>query len=252
MASAMDTAALSREERIRMSPFDTENEIVFFLPIPGWPQALFQGDFGYRCGRLLIDDRPVLSAASRAELEGGVRRLLAPYGEVEMRLVPVGARHDVCVTVAGRPARRASDLRARPSRSAWIHACQALAGSGAGFAASWLYLQKAAALGSDWALKMGDHMAGWHFLLTCTLFPASVWGQRTGIRVVQGVSLLFFFIHAGIAIANIGPLDPSEPNGVWIAGLSAVSGLLFLVAAMYGNRAYRDMDPVRALRGDNA
>jgi hypothetical protein len=227
-----------------------ENEIVFFLPVPGWPRAVFQSDFGHRGGRLLVGDAVVLSATTRAELERGVRTSIAPYGDVEMRLVPAGTRHDVRLTVAGRHARRASELRARPSRSAWVHACQALAGSAAGFAASWLYLQKAALLDSAWALKMGQHMAGWHLLLTCTLFPASVWGQRTGIRVVQGASLLFFFIHAGIAIANLGPSDPSEPNDVWIAGLNAVSGILFLVAAIYGNRAWRDMDPVRALRDD--
>jgi len=227
---------------------DTENEIVFFLPTPGWPRAVFQGDFGYRHGRLLVGDAVVLSAATRAELERGVQTNVMPYGEVEMRLVPSGTHREVCVSVAGRPARRASELRARPSRSAWIHACQALAGSGVGFVASWLYLQKAAVLGSEWALKMGQHMAGWHLLLTCTLFPASVWGQRTGIRVVQGVSLLFFFIHAGIALANLAPSDPSEPNDASIAALNAMSGLLFLLAAVYGNRARRDMDPVRALR----
>jgi hypothetical protein len=229
-----------------------EHEVVFYLPLPGWPRALFQSDFTYAGGRLLIDGVPVLSAATRAELERGVRGDLPPHGGVEMRLVPAGTGHDVCVTAGGRRARRESELRARPSRSAWMHACQALAGSGAGFAASWLYLQKAAELGSDWALKMGDHMAGWHLLLTCTLFPASVWGQRTGIRAVQWVSLLFFLIHAGIALANVGSSDPSEPNDAWIAGLNAASGLLFLVAAIYGWRAYRDMDPVRALRRGDA
>ena len=95
-------------------------------------------------------------------------------------------------------------------------------------------------------------MAGWHLLLTLTLFPASVWGQRTGIRVVQGVSLMVFLIHAGIAIANLGPPEPGEPTDAWIASLNAASGLLFLVTALYGRRAYRDMDPGSALRGGRA
>ena len=69
---------------------------------------------------------------------------------------------------------------------------------------------------------------------------------------MQGVSLLFFLIHAGIAIANLGPSDPTEPNDAWIAGLNALSGILFLIAAIYGNRAYRDMDPVAALRSGRA
>lgn len=230
-----------------------ENEIAFLLPLPGWPQATFQGDFSYQSGRLLIDGAPVLSATTRAELERGVRKILpAAHAEVAMQLVGGGTRHDLRVTVDGRPGRRVDSLRARPSRSAWIHACQALAGSAAGFAASYLYLQKAAALHSEWALKMGNHMAGWHLLLTFTLFPASVWGQRVGIRAVQWVSLLFFLIHAGIAIANLGPSDPTEPDDAWIAGLNALSGVLFLMAAIYGNRAYRDMDPVAAVRSGRA
>ena len=65
---------------------------------------------------------------------------------------------------------------------------------------------------------------------------------------MQWVSPLFFLIHAGLALANLGPSDAPEPNSPWIAGLNALSGLLFLVAAVYGNRAYRDMDPVAALR----
>jgi hypothetical protein len=88
---------------------------------------------------------------------------------------------------------------------------------------------------------MGLHMAGWHLLLTLTLFPASVWGQRIGIRVVQAVSLVFFLIHAGIATANLDMADPA------IAVLNALSGLLFGAATLYGQRAHRDMDPIRAL-----
>lgn len=230
-------------------PETAENEIAFLLPLPGWPRAVFQGDFSYRTGRLVVDGRAVLTATSRTQLERGVQgRTGAGAPVVEMKLVPVAAGHDLCITVDGRAATRESALRARPSRSAWIHACQALAGSGAGFAASYLYLVKAAVLGDVWALKMGRHMAGWHLLLTCTLFPASVWGRRVGIRAVQWMSLLFFLIHAGIAVANLGPGEAVDRRDTWIAALNALSGILFLVAALYGNRAYRDMDPVEALR----
>lgn len=225
------------------------NRIVFLLPRPGWPTAVFESDFAYRGGRLLIGDTVALEAATRAQLEQGVARV--PPGETDefaMRLDAADSRPRVSVTVGRRAARREDELRMRPSRSAWIHACQALAGSAAGFAASALYLHKAALLGSDWALKMGNHMAGWHLLLTCTLFPASVWGQRTGIRAVQATSLLFFLIHAGIALANLGPAAPGDPNDPSIAVLNALSGVLFLVTALYGQRAHRDMDPVAALR----
>jgi hypothetical protein len=230
-----------------------ENTIVFLLPLPGWPRAVFESDFGYRGGRLSVDGVTVASAATRADLERGVQ--VVPAGQtvaLTMQLDASGTHPRLAVHAGARPARREDELRARPSRSAWIHACQALAGSSAGFAASYLYLQKAAELGSEWAFKMGTHMAGWHLLLTFTLFPASVWGRRTGIRVVQGVSLMFFLIHAGIAVANLGPADPSDPSDPWIAGLNAMSGLLFLATALYGQRAYRDMDPVAALRAGRA
>ena len=227
----------------------TENTIVFYLPLPGWPRAVFEGDFAYQSGRLLRDGVTVLSAATRAELERGVRAV--PPGqsvELAMRLDGTGTSPQLAVLADGVPACREDELRVRPSRSAWTHACQALAGSGAGFVASWLYLQKATELGSEWAFKMGTHMAAWHLLLTLTLFPASVWGRRTGIRAVQGMSLMFFLIHAGIALANLGPADPTDPSSPAIAALNAVSGVLFLVATVYGQRAYRDMDPVAALR----
>ena len=74
------------------------------------------------------------------------------------------------------------------------------------------------------------------------LFPASVWGQRAGIRAVQVVSLVFFFIHAGIALANAGVSDPA------IAAFNAASGLLFGASTLVGQRAHRDMDPIRARR----
>jgi hypothetical protein len=138
-------------------------------------------------------------------------------------------------------ARREGRIWARPTRSAWTHAFIALAGSAAGFAASWFYLAKAHALHDEWAAKMGQHTAGWHLLLTFTLFPLSVWGQRPGIRAVQVASLVFFCIHAGMAIANS---DLGEPG---IAFFNAASGLLFLASVFYGNRAHRDMDPIAAL-----
>jgi hypothetical protein len=226
-----------------------EQEIVFRLPIDGWPPAVFEGPFGFDGGQLVAAGRPVLRAQSRADLERGVEGLLPQTGaRISMKLVPEGHGADIVVAVDDRPALRQDRLRARPTRSAWLHAILALAGSAAGFVASALYLRQATLLHSDWALKMGDHMAGWHLLLTFTLFPASVWGQRIGIRAVQGIALLFFLIHAGIAIANLGPGDPSDPTDGTIAFFNAASGALFLAAALYGNRAFRDMDPVEALR----
>ena len=122
----------------------------------------------------------------------------------------------------------------------------------AGFAASYLYLLKAGTLHTDWEVKMGQHMAGWHLLLTFTLFPASVWGQRLGIRAVQLVSALFFCIHLGIALANLGPAAVATPYDAGIAILNAASGTLFLLTVLYGFRAYRDMDPIAALRDGRA
>jgi hypothetical protein len=60
--------------------------------------------------------------------------------------------------------------------------------------------------------------------------------------------MLFFLIHVGIAIANVGAGDPADPLEGAIAFLNALSGVLFLATVLYGNRAWRDMDPVRALR----
>ena len=221
----------------------------FLLPLPGWPRAIFSSDFEYEGAELRLDDSVVLCAATRAILEQGVRGVLPTSGShVAMRL----ERNDrgtptVRVTIDDRPALGEDALRARPSRSAWIHASIALAASAAGFVASYLYLLRAASEEGDWALKMGRHMAGWHLLLVVTLFPASVWGQRVGIRAVQWTSALFFAIHAGIALANLGDGDASGHGGA-IAFFNALSGACFLAAVIYGNRAYRDMDPVAALR----
>lgn len=226
-----------------------DQEIVFQLPLDGWPDAVFECSFTYDGGTLRMDGRPLLRARSRAELERGIDALLMPGGaRIAMRLAPEGQGVGVAVTVDGRPALRRDALRARPTRSAWVHALLALGGSFAGFAASWLYLQRSDLLHDEWALKMGNHMAGWHLLLTFTLFPASVWGGRIGIRVVQWVAALFFAIHVGIAIANFGARDAGDPLEVWIALLNALSGVLFLATVVYGNRAWRDMDPVVALR----
>ncbi|MEP7123082.1 MAG: hypothetical protein ABJE95_19295 [Byssovorax sp.] len=216
--------------------------IAFRLPVDGWPRASFQSDFGFETARLETGGVTVLQAPTRAALEGGVTGTL-PGGEpCAMRLVTVDGALRIEVDAAGRRAPREDRVWARPTRSAWIHACLALAGSAAGFAASWFYLVRARALESAWAMKMGYHTAGWHLLLTLTLFPASVWGQRPGIRAVQLVSLVFFFIHAGIAVANSGPGDPA------IAFCNGLSGLAFLLSVAQGQRAYRDMDPIVALR----
>ena len=50
------------------------------------------------------------------------------------------------------------------------------------------------------------------------------------------VSGVFFAIHLGLALANV-------EEGPGIAVLNAASGLCFLVAVVYGQRAWTDMDP---------
>lgn len=219
-------------------------EHVFRLPLPGWPRAHFKSGFGHENARLTVDGARVLHAATREDLEAGVEGEL-PSGEiVAMQLTERG----LVVAAGGKRAVREDRVFAKPTRSAWLHAFIALFGSAAGFVASAFYLVKSSHLaGLDpmsalWAHKMGIHTAGWHLLLTFTLFPASVWGQRFGIRAVQVVSVVFFCIHAGIALANADLADPA------IAFFNALSGLLFGASAVYGQRAHRDMDPVRALR----
>ena len=237
----------------RMERPRPDREIAFQLPLDGWPEAVFEGSFSFDGGILVLDGRPVLRARSRAELERGVETVLLPGARrLAMRLVPEGQGVCVAVTVDGEAALRRDRLRARPTRSAWIHALLALGGSFAGFAASWLYLQRSELLHDAWALKMGNHMAAWHLLLTFTLFPASLRGGRIGIRVVQWVSALFFAIHVGIALSNVGAHDPADSLEGAIAFLNALSGALFLATVLYGNRAWRDMDPVRALREGRA
>lgn len=224
-----------------------ELEITIYLPLPGWPRAVIRTDYTYDGASLLVEGREVARAKRLVELEHGVAGKLASGEPVEMRLnTSDSGRHTFAVRVAGQLARLEDRLKAPPSRSAWVHATVALAASGAGFIASYLYLLRAQTEQGDWALKMGNHMAGWHLLLTFTLFPASVWGGRGAIRGVQFVSIVFFFIHLGIAIANIGSDDGGHTGA--IAFFNALSGILFLVASFYGNRAHRDMDPVEALR----
>jgi len=230
-----------------------ELEIGFLLPLPGSPRAVFEGDYSYEGGRLVLDGTTVLQAHSRYQLECGVASRLGPNDlPIRMWLTrSPQSRSSLHVVVDEQAAVREDSLRAKPSRSAWAHAGLALGASAAGFVASYLYLLRASTEQSEWALKMGDHMAGWHLLLTFTLFPASVWGQRIGIRIVQAVSLLFFFIHLGIALANLGP-DNGGGHGGAIAIFNGLSGLLFLAATLYGNRAYRDMDPATAWRAGRA
>ena len=231
----------------------SELQLSFRLPLAGWPRAVVETDYGYDGGQLSIDGVSVLSASCRRDLEDGLEVLLPAWNAtLYLQLVSANGTTDLQLRVDGKPALREDKLRARPVRAAWVHACLALAGSAFGFVASYLYLLKAAHLQSEWASKMGSHMAGWHLLLTFTLFPASVWGQRAGIRAVQFVSFLFFAIHAGIAIANVVSNDAADPGDEWIGGFNALSGILFLAATIYGNRAHRDMDPVAALLAGRA
>jgi hypothetical protein len=219
-----------------------ERTISFRLPLPGCPRAVFVTDYGLAGGRLLVEDTVVLEAPTRASLCQGIASTSLGPG----RLVCVRAVDDeVSVSVGGIEAVREDQLRAPPRRSAWVHAWLALGGSVFGFISSYLYLQRARDSGDAWALKMAGHMAAWHLLLSLTLFPASAWGQRLGIRAVQAASLLFLLIHAGIAIANLGQLRLG--NDLAIAIFNAASGVVFLAATLVGQRAHADMDPLRAL-----
>ena len=223
-----------------------ELDTAFRLPKDGWPRAVFQSDYGYRGGRLVVDGRPVLDVPSRQALARGVSTTLVTGERVTVTVVEVEGGDTIELTLDGEPAIAEQTIAAKPSRSAWIHAAIALLGSFAGFAGGYIYLVKAQTLADPWALKMAYHTAGWHLLLTLTLFPASVWGQRGGIRAVQLISLVFFCIHVGIAIANAGFPDSLHDGA--IAVLNALSGLLFLASVIYGQRAWRDMDPIQALR----
>lgn len=120
-------------------------------------------------------------------------------------------------------------------RRTWIHASMALAASGFGFVASYLYLERSHADSDPWAMKMALHMAAWHLLLVLLLFPTSLLGRKIGARVVQGVSAVFFLIHAGIAAANTNAASFAGV-GLWIAVFNALSGIFFLGAVLYSDR----------------
>ncbi len=223
--------------------------VVVPLDAEGRRQVVWESDYSFDGARLLVGDEEVACGRSREELERGL--VAHPFGEggAELRAVLEmdGSIPRVAVTLDGEPLAEEGNLRPRPSRSAWIHAFLALGASAAGFAASLLYFERADALASVHAFKMATHMAGWHFLLVVTLFPASVWGRRPGIRAVQATALLFFLIHAGIAAANLADPIPSDPTEFQIAFWNAASGIVFAVVVVYGQRAWRDMDPARAL-----
>lgn len=224
-----------------------ERRIGFRLPLPTHPHASFVSDFGMTHAKLLVDDHVLLEIGSReAMLRGAWTTLPGAQHTLEVRILEVEEEDDVHLLVDGVEALREDELSAPTSRSALIHGIVALVGSFFGFVASWLYVLRARSSGDAWAMKMAWHMAAWHLLLTLTLFPASVWGQRIGIRAVQVASLVFFCIHLGIAISNaVSP--PIVAEGPWIALLNASSGLAFLAAVLYGQRAHADMDPVGRL-----
>jgi hypothetical protein len=218
-----------------------ERRIAFRLSVPGMPRAVFVTDYGLRQGRLLVNGAIVLDAPSREVLAAGVSATLPGTD----RRVEVRARADeLLLSIDGVEARREEDLRAPTSRSAWIHGWIALAGSALGFMASYVYVLRARSQADPWSTQMAWHMAAWHLLLTLTLFPASVWGQRPGIRTVQAVSTLFFAIHVGLGLANLAASDLAR-EGPWVALLNMTSGLAFLAAILYGQRAFADMDPLR-------
>lgn len=223
--------------------------VVAVLPGENQGRVVFESDYTFADGRLFLADEEVACARSRGDLEQGIVAHPASLNgrELRARLVMEGVIPTVVVTLDGIELADVAELQPSPSRSAWLHAFIALGGSAAGFAASLLYLERADAVDSVHAFKMAYHMAGWHLLLVLTLFPASVWGRRAGIRSVQVVSAVFFCIHAGIALANIADPVPSDPTEFQIALWNAVSGALFLVCVFYGQRAWRDMDPLRAI-----
>jgi hypothetical protein len=225
---------MARTDRINMA----EHKLAFRLPMPGLPHAVFVTDYGLRRGHLLVEGVVVLDAPSHDMLSRGVWAVLPG---TDRRIAVQTLDGEVHLFLDGTEVRREEQLEAPTSRSAWIHGFIALGGSAFGFIASYLYVLRANALGDAWSMRMAWHMAAWHLLLTLTLFPASVWGQRIGIRAVQATSLVFFAIHLGIAISNSGG-EAAESGS--IAVLNALSGLAFLAAVVYGQRAHADMDPL--------
>ena len=230
------------------SGYVARRTLTFRLPLAGEPRARFETDWRFHGGRLMLDGRALVVAHTRQELTLGVEAAFAE-GTLTVILVERDGEDDLEVRFGDARAVVETSVTLKATRSAWIHAWIALAGSVAGFVSSVLYLHKAALLHSEWALKMGQHTLGWHLLLTLILFPSSVWGQRPGIRGVQLVSLVFFAIHFSVAIANVtGSGDATNPNDAGIALTNALSGLAFLAAALWGQRAARDMDPSRRAR----
>jgi hypothetical protein len=203
-----------------------ELRLPYVLPPPHGGRAVFVTDYGLRGGRLLVDGAEVVTATTREALELGVTAVLE--GPQRMVLVRAARDFDVRVWVDGEEAAREDRQRAAARRTAWLHAVLALLASACGFAASWLYVVRARTSGDAWAMKMALHMAGWHLLLTLTLFPAALFGDRIGLITVRVTSLVFFVIHAGIALANLGP----EADSGAIAFLNAASGVAFLWTAM--------------------
>ncbi len=214
-------------------------EVPFSVDLDGGVRASFFGDHLFSSGRVEIAGETVVRFDERREGLIGRWRDRVVRLELPDREAPDPNRLALYIDDVAVPQVR--HVRMKPSRSAWMHATQALLASVAGFIASYLYLVKAEEQADAWAMKMGIHTAGWHLLLTLTLFAASVWGQRVGIRAVQFVSLVFFGIHAGMAIANF--VDPSPLDGPGIAIFNAISGVFFFVAVVYGQRAHRDMTP---------
>ncbi len=218
------------------------------LPLPDWPAVTVESAYGGGETMLRIEGRDVLCAQDRDDLRRGVSADLDGR-TLRMKLDEDGAGGALHVEIDGIPAVDESSLSPRASRTAWRHALLVAAASLAGFIASYLYLERAYATDSVWSLKMAYHMAGWHLVLTLVLAPAVILFGRIGIRFVQGTAALFFAIHLGIAISNA--LDPASlHHGGAIALWNAVSGLFFLAAVPYGNVAWRDMDPVLALKAE--
>ena len=218
-------------------------ELSVAFRLPDTRRLVFVSDYGLRGGRLLEGDRVLIDAPTSAALERGVSGRLDAAHRLTIK---ASNPDDVTLFLDGDEVTREDRMRAPISRSAWIHAFMALGGSLFGFIASALYVRRAGLSHDPWAMKMALHMAVWHLLLVLTLFPLSVLGQRVGIRVVQGTSLVFFFIHVGIAVANTG----SAFDGPWIALLNGASGVAFLAAAVYGSRAWADMDPLAYSRSN--
>ena len=50
-----------------------ELELAFRLPLHGWPRAVFESDYAYDGGRLVVDEHTVVRASTREQLEGGMR-----------------------------------------------------------------------------------------------------------------------------------------------------------------------------------